>query len=86
MDKKERRDFYNKKVKLNDVYLDSFLELLKESNTGDIEDIHIIEDEIMQKFIKKISTGKMYHEEIMLISKKILKINKAIDKIGRWYA
>jgi hypothetical protein len=86
MDKKARLEFYNKKIKLNDEYLDTFLEVLKESNTGDIEEIHIIEDEIMKKFIKKVSSGKMYHEEIMLISKKILKINKAMDKIGRWYS
>jgi 16S rRNA C1402 N4-methylase RsmH len=88
-------DIYDKidnlgKVKLNEVYLDSFLKLLKEAiNKGDWVDaeiIHSIEDEIMKKFIKKLSTGKLHHEEIMLISKKIIKINKAMDKIGRWYA
>lgn len=76
-------------VKLNEVYLDSLLEFLKkkEHDRFDmIEPIHIIEDEIMQKFIKKISSGKLHPEEIMLISKKILKINKAMDKIGRWYS
>jgi hypothetical protein len=84
------KDFYDKidklgKVKLNEIYLDSFLEFLKDDNIVDKEYIHIIEDEIVKKFIKKLSSGKMYHEEIIIISKKIAKINKAMDKIGRWY-
>jgi len=52
----------------------------------DIEGLHILEDTIMKIFIDQLSENLYPKSQIVKISKEILKLNEAVNKIGRWYA
>lgn len=52
----------------------------------DVEEYHNIEDDILHKYIKLVSSNKLKKIEIVKLAKEIIIVNEYMDKLGRWYA
>jgi hypothetical protein len=52
----------------------------------DVEVLHMIEDDMLRKYIKLVASNKLKKIEIVKLAKEITVVNEYMNKLGRWYA